>query len=146
MNRHPYQSTQRFSDALKAWAGKPLNSTPADRAPCGYLVGCADENRVLADVFARLTAMATTTERTTFLLATIEKYRRHVRLAESTIRGEVNPRRVGAEASRAAWASLRPMEAMIEVLEQWRDELLDDWSAEIGVSFIDEATRTRAAS
>jgi hypothetical protein len=141
VNRHPYTETLRFPDALKAWTGKPLNSTPADRAPCGYLVGCADENRVLADVFARLCALDTLTARTTYLLAVIERSRRHVRLAESTIRGEANPRRVGAEASREAWARLRPMEAMIEVLEQWRDELLELWDGEIGVQFIEDAAR-----
>ena len=37
-------------------------------------------------------------------------------------------------------------EALIEVLEQWRDELLDQWSADIGVAFIDEAARRRVAS
>lgn len=141
MNRHPYTETSRFRDALKSWASKPLNSTPSDRAPCGYLVGATEENRVLADVFARLCALTTTAERTGYLLAKIETFRRHVHIAENTIRGEANPRRVGAEDSRQAWSTLRPMEAMIEVLEDWRDELLELWDGEIGVGFLDEAAR-----
>lgn len=141
MNRHPYNETMRFRDALRQWTGKPLNSTPADRAPCGYLIGCADENRVLADTFARMVALPTTTERVGYVIAKIEMHRRHVRLAEGTIRGEANPRRVGQDASREAWARLRPLEAMIDVMERWRDELLDVWDGEIGVQFIDEAAR-----
>lgn len=136
-----YTYLMSISDALAIWSGKPLNALPADMAPTGYLPGVDEENRVLADIFARLCALPTTTERMAFLLAAIDMHKRHVRLAESTIRGERNPRLVGANASREAWSRLRPIEEMIEVLETWRDEMLDRWSGEIGVRFIDEAAR-----
>jgi hypothetical protein len=139
-----YTPIHTLPDALRNWTGKPLNSLPADMAPAGYLAGAAEENRVLADTFMRLCAMSTTSERMTFLLGTIEMHKRHVRIAESTIRGERNPRLVGSNASREAWSQLRPIEDMIEVMEQWRDELLDGWSAEVGVELIDQAARRSA--
>ena len=131
--------TIHFPDALRAWTGKPLDSLPPHQPPCGHIPGAPVENAALADAFSRLCALPTTTERVGYLMAVIERYRRHIRLAEATIRGEANPRRVGAEASREAWARLRPMEAMIDALELWRDQLLDLWDGEIGVSAIDQA-------
>lgn len=146
MNADRYIRVTSFTDALRNWSDKPLASIPSDIAPPGYLRGCDEENRKLADVFARLCALPTTTDRMGFLMAQIEMHKRHVRLAESTIRGERNPRLVGANASREAWSTLRPIEDMIDVLEQWRDELADRWSADIGIAFIDEVVRTRVAS
>lgn len=139
-----YTAATSFTDALRNWSGRSLASLPADMAPCGYLAGAAEENRLLADTFMRLCALATASERMTFLLGAIEMHKRHVRIAESTIRGVANPRLVGANASRDAWSRLRPIEDMIAVMEQWRDELLDGWSADLGVGLIDNAARRSA--
>lgn len=139
-----YIRVTSFPDALKAWSGRPLNALPIDNAPPGYLAGAPAENEVLARCFSDLCALSTMTERMGFLVATIDRHKRYVRLAESTIRGEANPRLVGANASREAWSKLRPLEDMIDVLEQWRDELHDAWMAEIGVRFIDETARRSA--
>jgi hypothetical protein len=141
-----YTETQRFIDALRQMEGKPFFAHATDRAPCGYIPGAAAENEALADTFARICALPTTTERMSFLMATIEKYRRHVRLAEAAIRGESNPRLVGANASREAWSRIRPIEEMIAGLEQWRDQLHEAWMGEIGVVAIDQAAHARAAS
>lgn len=141
-----YHETARLIDALAQWQGKPLNSIPPHAPPCGSIPGASIENADLANIFARLCAMTTITERVTYVTAAADRTRRHIRLAESTIRGVSNPRLVGAGASREAWATLRPMEAMADALEQWRDQLLDAWDAEVGVQFIDEAARTRIAS
>ena len=141
MNHLRYAEQQRFIDALRQWQGKPYLAFPDHRPPCGVIVGADPENRVLADIFARLCAMSSTAERTTYVLVKIETYRRHVRIAESTVRGVANPRLVGAEASREAWSKIKPIEAMIDALEQWRDGLLEIWDGEIGVQFIEDAAR-----
>lgn len=139
-----YTRVLDFADALANWSGKPLNDIPPDQAPCGYIRGASEENYILAFIFARLCALPTSTERMTFLLATIEHHRTKVRDFERAVRGESNPRLVGAQASREAWSRLRPIEAMIEALETWRDDLLEAWSSEVGVRFIDQAARRSA--
>lgn len=136
-----YRETARLIDALRQWQGKPLNSIPPLAPPCGHIPGAGPENIELANIFARLCALTTITQRVTYVTAAADRARRHISLYEATVRGESNPRLVGANASREAWAKLKPMEAMADALEQWRDQLLDAWDAEVGVQFIDEAAR-----
>jgi hypothetical protein len=135
-----YVTVTPFPDALRNWSGKPLPSLPADMAPCGYLPGIDEENRVLARVFTQLCALGTTTDRLAYLGTTIQVHERRLQMAWDTAKGHGDTRTM-LSSDRSAMARLRPYEAMIEALKMWLDELHEAATAEIGVEIIDQAAR-----
>lgn len=134
-----------FPTAVRVWSAKPYHQHPAEHPPCGRLHGIDIENRELARIFSAICSLTTMTERMALLQSAIERGKRHILLLEADIRGERDPRKVGTM-DRSPWKSLKPMQEMVRAMELWRDELHDAWMNEIGISFIDQAARTRVAS
>lgn len=135
-----YVAITTLPDALRVWSGKPLPSIPADMAPCGYLPGITEENGILARLFLQLAALPMTTDRLAFLGTTIQVHERRLQMAWDAAKGHGDTRTM-LSSDRSAMVRLKPYEAMIAALKLWLDDLHESAMAEVGVRFIDEATR-----
>lgn len=140
MNTPSYTTTSTLPEALRLWSPRRLASIPADRAPCGYIQFCDEENRVLSRVFVQLCTLGSITDRQAFLADAVITHERRLKLGWDSGPGERDPRRVGAS-DRSAWSRLKPYEAMIDVLRLWMDELHEAALGEVGALLIDEAAR-----
>lgn len=112
-----------FLDALASWSGRALSEFPTS-APPVTATGSADEDAILAKVFAALAADApfyAPTHSSALLTGAIVRYQRHIDMAWDAARSSKS----GHVADRSAWRELRLYEQMVAVLHLWHEAIFD---------------------
>lgn len=123
----PFTADQTaFLSALAEWSGRMLADFPTAAPPCPA-VGTAEEDAVLATIFAQLAVSApyfAPSNNLAIITSAITAHQRRYDLMLDHARG-IRAGDVADSAARRTWVETKPYKAMIDVLHVWNSALLD---------------------